>query len=93
MKARLAREAAGGAPNAATTGGEEQHPQPLPPPMRMVMPVAAVVTHWRLQRCLIIVLGIASFIIGKLAILVDMLHPWNNMGMERGSGNDESSLQ
>jgi hypothetical protein len=93
MKARLAWEVAGGTPNAAMTRGEEQHWRPLPPPTRVVMPAAAVVTDLQLQRCLIILLDIASFIIGQWAILVDVLRPWNCMGKECGSGDDGSLLQ
>jgi hypothetical protein len=61
--------------------------------MRVVMPAAAVATRLRLQWCLIILLDLASFVIGQLEILVDVLRPWNSMGKERGSGNDGSSLQ
>jgi hypothetical protein len=93
MKARLAWKAAGGTSNAATTQGEEQHWQLPPPPTRMVMPTTTVATRLQLQWCLIIVLDVASLIIGKLAILVDVLHPWNSMGMEQGSGNDGSLLR
>jgi hypothetical protein len=93
MKARLAWEAVGGAPNATTSQGEDQHWQPPPPPTRVVMPAAMVATRLQLQQCLIILLDVASFIIGQLAILADVLRPWNSMGKERGSGNDGSSLQ
>jgi hypothetical protein len=93
MKARLAWEEAGGAPNAATTRGEEQHRRPPPPPTRVVMPAAVVVTDLQLQWCFIILLDVASFIIGQLAILVNVLHPWNSMGKECGSGDDGSLLQ
>jgi hypothetical protein len=54
---------------------------------------AAVATRLRLQRCLIIVLDVASFIIGQLAILGEVLRQWNSMGMDRGSGDDGSSLR
>jgi hypothetical protein len=90
MKARQAWVAAGGAPNAATMRGEEQHWPPPPPPMRVVMPAAVVATRLQLQLCLIILLDVASIIIGQLAILVDVLLPWNSMGKERGSGDDGS---
>jgi hypothetical protein len=93
MKARLAPEVAGGTPNAATTWGEEQYWRPPPPPTRVVMPAAAVATCLQLQQCLIILLDVTSFIIGQLAILVNLLCPWNSMGKERGSGNDGSLLQ
>jgi hypothetical protein len=56
------------------------------------MPAAAVATRLQLQRCLIILLDVASFIIGQLAILVDVLRPWNSMGKEHGSGNNGSLL-
>jgi hypothetical protein len=59
----------------------------------MVMPTATVATCLQLQWCLIIVLDIASFIIGQLAILVQVQRPWNSMGMECGSGDDGSLLQ